>query len=92
MLNIVLFGAGWDGEVLDVGSYSPVIKATNQTFRHLKSCGGAPIFEDAEFEVSEYKLGDKIYLVGVHGKRPSDKIIEQAITHGSRIPKPFKTL
>ncbi|WP_312168897.1 hypothetical protein [Atlantibacter hermannii] len=92
MLTIILFGAGWKGDVLDLESYSPVIKASDQTFRLLKSSGGTPIFEDAEFDVFEYQLGDEIYLVGVSGQRPSDKIIEQAITHGSRKPKPYKTL
>ena len=92
MLTIILFGAGCKGDVLDLESYSPVIKASDQTFRLLKSSGGTPIFEDAEFDVFEYQLGDEIYLVGVSGQRPSDKIIEQAITHGSRKPKPYKTL
>lgn len=92
MLTIILFGAGWKGDVLDLESYSPVIKASDQTFRLLRSSGGTPIFEDAEFDVFEYQLGDEIYLVGVSGQRPSDKIIEQAITHGSRKPKPYKTL
>ncbi|MBW9438393.1 hypothetical protein [Enterobacter roggenkampii] len=92
MLTIILFGAGWKGDVLDLERYSPVIKAPNQTFRLLKSSGGTPTFEDAEFEVFEYQLGDEIYLVGINGQRPSDKIIEQSITHGSRRPKPYKTL
>lgn len=92
MLTIILFGAGWKGDVWDLESYSRVIKAPNPTFRHLEYRGGATASEDAEFEVFEYQLGNEIYLVGINGQRPSDKIIEQAITHGSRRPKPYKTL
>lgn len=92
MLTIILFGAGWKGDVLDLERYSRVIKAPDQTARYLETSGGVPIFEDAEFDVFEYQLGDEIYLFGVNGQRPSDKIIEQAIKHGSRRPKPYKTL
>lgn len=92
MLTIILFGAGWKGDVLDLERYSPVIKAPDQTFRLLKSSGGTPIFEDAEFEVFEYQLGDEIYLVGFHGNKPSDNVIKSHIQHGDPKPKPYKTL
>lgn len=39
MLTIILFGAGWKGDVWALESYSPVIKAPDQTFRLLKSSG-----------------------------------------------------
>ena len=92
MLTIILFGAGWKGDVLDLERYSPVIKAPDQTFRLLKSSGGTPIFEDAEFDVFEYQLGDEIYLVGFHGNKPSDNVIKSHIQHGDPKPKPYKTL
>lgn len=92
MLTIILFGAGWKGDVLDLERYSPVIKAPDQTFRLLKSSGGTPIFEDAEFDVFEYLLGDEIYLVGFHGNKPSDNVIKSHIQHGDPKPKPYKTL
>lgn len=92
MLTIILFGAGWKGDVLDLERYSPVIKAPDQTFRLLKSSGGTPTFEDAEFEVFEYQLGDEIYLVGINGQRPSDNVIKSHIQHGDPKPKPYKTL
>ncbi|HAV8365620.1 hypothetical protein [Escherichia coli] len=92
MLTIILFGAGWKGDVLDLERCSPVIKAPDQTFRLLKSSGGTPTFEDAEFEVFEYQLGDEIYLVGFHGNKPSDNVIKSHIQHGDPKPKPYKTL
>lgn len=39
MLTIILFGAGWKGDVWALESYSPVIKAPDRTFRLLKSSG-----------------------------------------------------
>ncbi|MFU0930892.1 hypothetical protein ACM26E_08725 [Kluyvera cryocrescens] len=92
MLTIILFGSGWDGDVWDLESYSRVIKAPNLTFRHLESRGGVPVFEDAEFEVFEYQLDDEIYLVGIHGERPDEALVKQAITLGLRRPRPYKTL
>lgn len=92
MLTIILFGAGWQGDVWALESYSPVIKAPDRTFRLLKSSGGAPIFEDAEFDVFGYQLGDEIYLVGCHGNKPSDDVIMSHIQHGDPKPKPYKTL
>lgn len=92
MLTIILFGAGWKGDVLDLERCSPVIKAPDQTFRLLKSSGGTPTFDDAEFEVFEYQLGDEIYLVGFHGNKPSDNVIKSHIQHGDPKPKPYKTL
>ncbi|BCT15457.1 hypothetical protein AB4K05_14130 [Kluyvera sp. STS39-E] len=92
MLTIILFGAGRSGVIWPTEEINKVIKVPDCQVKAREILGGRAVMPDVEYQVFEFLVDGKVYLIGVNGDRPSDDVIKSHIRHGDPKPRPYKTL
>lgn len=83
MVDILRFGAGWEGEVLECDEVEEEVQLFGRPEMHevKNPYGDTPddIFIDHTFHVEKVLVNGSYYMVAYCGQKPSLKMVEKAV-------------